>query len=133
MPDHTIYLIGGIDDESGTIHATTSEGLCRIVFSYRDCEIEASSSDYFEAFLEVRLKLEQVGLIPFCYGASLNVFPSRMCRDMGSGMSAYRLTAGKTPQRTDLVRIFEFGHDVIPSSVENQKTFYAEWLQSPKG
>ena len=133
MPDHTIYLIGGDEDESGTIHATTSEGQCRVVFKFRDSEIEASSSDYFEAFSEVRLKLEQVGLIPFCYGASLNVFPSGMCRDMGAGLSAYRLTIGKAPQRTDLVRIFESGHDVIPSSVENQKAFYAEWLQSPKG
>ena len=133
MSDHTIYLIGGADDESGTIHTITSEGQCHVKFKFRDSEIEASSSDYSEAFSEVRLKLEQVGLIPFCYGASLNVYPSGMCRDMGAGLSAYRLTAGKAPQRTDLVKIFESGHDVVPASVKNQKAYHAEWLQSPKG
>jgi len=132
MPDSTIYLIGGDDDESGALSYTANEGQCRVVFKFRDSEIEASGSDYFEAFSLVRLKLEKLGLIPFCYGASLNVFPSGMCRDMGSGLSAYRLSLGKTPQRTDLVRIFESGQDVVPASVENQKAFYAQWIQNIK-
>lgn len=130
MPDCTIHLIGGNDDEAGLVSYGPVAGLCRVSLNYRDYSIEASSSDYFEAFSQIRLILEQEGLIPFCYGSSLNVFPPGMCRDMGSGLTDYRLVAGRAPERTDLVKIFESGHDVIPASVANQKAFYSDWIQS---
>jgi len=130
MSDHAVYLIGGDDDEMGSITYGHEEGVCKIAFYYRDRTIEASASDYFDAFSLIRTQIEQEGLIPFCYGASLNVFPSGMCRDMGSGLSAYRLTNGQAPERADLVNIFDSGHDVIPASVKNQKAFYSAWLQS---
>lgn len=132
MSDHTIHLIGGKDDEVATLTTEPRDGLCLITFRYRDRIIEASATDYFEAFAQIRLQLEPERLIPFCYGASLNVFPSGMARDMGSGLSAYRLTIGRRASRDDLVRIFDSGHDVIPSSVANQKQHYDDWIQSPK-
>jgi hypothetical protein len=53
-----------------------------------------------------------------------------MSREMSNGMAAYRLATGKQAARDNLVRIFDQGHDVIPSSVANQKAFYTEWLAS---
>src|SRR5688572_30381318 len=122
MPDHAIHLIGGEDDEAATLATETRSGDCCIIFRFRDKVIEASSSDYFEAFCRIREQLELEGLIPFCYGASLNVFPSGMARDMSSGLSAYRLTIGRHASREDVVRIFDAGPDVIPSFVANQKS-----------
>jgi hypothetical protein len=130
MTDHTVHLIGGADDETATIAAAPVDGLCRITFRYRDKTLEADATDYFEAFCKIRTQLEGERLIPFCYGASLNVFPSGMARDMSAGMTAYRLTLGKKPSRGDLVRIFDEGVDVIPASVRLQKEHFDDWLKS---
>ena len=131
MSEHTLRLIGGDDDEEATVVAEPRQGrgrLCRIAFTYRGRVIEETASDYFEAFCRVRLRLEGEKLIPFCYGASLNVHPSGMSRDMSGGMVAYRLKVGRKPDRSDLVNIFDEGRDVIPASVANQKAFYDEWI-----
>jgi hypothetical protein len=130
MSDHIIHLIGGEDDETATLTTQPRDGHCHITFRYRDRVIEASATDYFEAFSQIRLQLELERLIPFCYGASLNVFPSGMARDMGSGLSAYRLTVGCAPSKDALVRIFDSGPDVIPASVASQKDFFNQWIQS---
>ena len=130
MSEHTFHLIGGADDETATVVAEPLNGLCRVTLRYRGREIAASAQDYFEAFCRLREQLEAESLIPFCYGASLRVFPSGMCRDMSAGMTAYRLTRGQKPQRTDLVRIFDEGADVIPATVARQKEFFDDWLKS---
>ncbi|HEY8991376.1 MAG TPA: hypothetical protein VIM46_05330, partial [Luteolibacter sp.] len=101
-----------------------------IEFRFRNKVIEASASDYFDAFSRIREQLETEHLIPFCYGASLNVFPSGMARDMSAGLSAYRLAMGRHASREDLVRIFDAGPDVIPSSVANQRKHFDDWIQS---
>lgn len=107
-------------------------GACLITLSYRQRTLEASAPDFFEAFCRIRLELEKERLIPSCYGVSLNVYPSGMCRDMGSGMAAYRLTPGQHPEDSDLVGIFDKGPDVVPSSVSAQKDYYSNWLNSWK-
>ncbi|MGC4014884.1 MAG: hypothetical protein QM755_10280 [Luteolibacter sp.] len=132
MIDQTLYLIGGADDEIANFIAFPLDDHCHVQFTYRGKQITATASDYFEALSDIRLQLEAENLIPFCYGASLNVFPSGMCRDMGAGLSAYRLTLGQTPRQSDLVGIFDSGPDVIPASVANQKAFFETWLQTPK-
>jgi hypothetical protein len=132
MSDHKIHLIGGKDDETATLTTEDRGDLCHISFQYRDRVIEASAPDYFDAFCQIRLQLEPKRLIPFCYGASLNVFPSGMSRSMGTGLSAYRLATGRQALTRDLVNIFESGHDVIPASVANQKEYFDGWIQSLK-
>ncbi len=132
VTNYQIHLIGGEDDERALITIAPVGGLCRVVFSYRGKMLEAVASDYFEAFCEIRVQLEGERLIPFCYGASLDVFPSGMSRDMSAGMTAYRLTNGKKPSRTDLVNIFDEGADVIPAYVVRQKEYFDEWLKSKK-
>jgi hypothetical protein len=132
MAEHIINLIGGEDDESGVLTSTGAGDDCHLTFVFRDRCIEASASDFFEAFCLIRLQLESDSLVPFCYGASLNVFPSGMSRQMSSGMAAYRLVMGKHSSRENLVRIFDQGHDVIPASVANQLAFFKEWIASPR-
>jgi len=63
-------------------------------------------------------------LIPFCYGASLHVYPSGMARDMGGGLKAYKLVVGRHAKIDDLVEIFAKGLDVIPASVAAQEQFF---------
>ncbi|MGE8010944.1 hypothetical protein [Sphingomonas sp. NPDC092410] len=128
-----IFLIGGEDDEQGTLilHEDRS-GTCRLTFRWRDRETEAEAADYFEAFCGIRRVLETEGLIPFCYGASLNVYPSAMARDMGRGLKAYRITEGKHARREDLVFIFGQGPDVIPAGVDMQRRFFDDWVAAPR-
>ncbi len=133
METFGIFLIGGEDDEQGTLilHEDRS-GTCRLTFRWRDRETEAEAADYFEAFCGIRRVLETEGLIPFCYGASLNVYPSAMARDMGRGLKAYRITEGKHARREDLVFIFGQGPDVIPAGVDMQRRFFDDWVAAPR-
>ena len=132
LPAHTIYLIGGEDDESGIITGMEVGEDCELTFSYRNKAISAKSSDYFKAFQEIRTTLGKESLIPFCYGASLNVYPSSMARSMSRGLKAYKFSKGKHVSSSDLVDIFADGPDIIPAPVETQYAFYAEWAASPR-
>ena len=132
MKKFEIYLIGGDEDEKAVVTTESVDGKCKLTFSYRDKELSAQEHDFFAAFCDIREQLEEERLIPFCYGASLNVYPSGMCRDMGSGMVAYKIEIGRRASRDNLVKIFEQGHDVIPSSVSQQKEHFEQWLQSIK-
>jgi len=132
MADYPIFLIGGADDESAVLSSTEDDERCHLTFAYRGRAIEAEASDFFEALCQITLRLENDGLIPFCYGASLNVYPSGMARDMGAGLKAYKLTVGKHARMQDLVEIFAEGPDVIPASVKLQREFYEDWIKTPK-
>ncbi len=129
MTTFSVHLMGGADDEKATFSTEYVGRDCRLVCNFRDQQATADAPDFFAA-LEIirRRKLEPLGLIPFCYGASLNVWPSGMARDMGSGMSAYVISPGETATR--LVKTFDEGPDVIPSSVENQEQFARDWFAS---
>ena len=107
-----------------------SRRACRINLNFRDCQLDATDRDFFEALCRLREQLAKLGLVPFCYGASRNVFPSGMMRDMANGLTAYRMEMGRRGKRTDAVRIFDSGADVDPVSVEMQKQFFDQWLQS---
>jgi hypothetical protein len=131
VSEHSVHLIGGAVDERAEIVATsTAPNECHIAISYRGKRLDASGIDYFAAFQEIRLQLEAEGLIPFCYGASLNVWPSGMCRSMGNGMVGYRLKMGTSTTREDIVRIFDAGADIVPASVSQQRQFFEEWGKS---
>lgn len=130
MTNHEIFLIGGSDEEVAVFTEVAVDGQCRLACSYRGKVVEGMASDYFEALCFVRLELEKEGLIPFCYGASLNVFPSPMARQMGNGRSAYRLEMGKPAAKQNLVPIFAQGSDVIPAPVAQQRAYFEDWLGS---
>lgn len=101
-----------------------------LILRFAGKEITACEDDLFEAFCTIRKQLESAGLQPLCYGASRDVFPSRMSRDMGEGLKAYRLRAGNPARTKDLVSIFDSGPDIDPASVAEQETYYAQWLKS---
>lgn len=130
MSEYKIYLIGADEDEYGLLQTKKADDLCKLSFMFLGKSLEVEADDYFSAFCLIREKLEGNNLIPFCYGASLNVYPSRMARSMGSGLKAYKVELGRQARREDMVDIFDQGADVIPATVVNQKEYYEQWLAS---
>ena len=112
-----------LDDDSDGLHVT-------LKLHYPNGQIAARATDYFEAMCQIRTQLEAEGWRPVCYGSSRNVYPSSMARDMGLGRKAYKIQLGRPAFSTDLVSIFDVGPDVQPSSVEEQKRFWLQWLGS---
>ena len=74
---------------------------------------EESAFDFFSPFQVARRSFEAEGFRFMCYGASLNVWPSGMLRDMGVGSKGYKLLEGRNTMADDLVSIFDSGDDVI--------------------
>lgn len=60
--------------------------LVRLELSFGETHLSAVAPDFFDAFAQVRSRLWEREILPLCYGASRNVFPSAMARDMGGGM-----------------------------------------------
>lgn len=109
---------------------TDDEGDCSIALTCEGCNVAAKAADFFEALCRIRVALEQYRLTPQCYGASRNVYPSGMARDMGQGLRAYRLKLGRHAR--ELVDIFEDGPGIDPVSVDVQKAFFEMWLTVPR-
>lgn len=133
---HRIRLVGGNEGETA-IFALFDEGdhtsaRCRLRCEYRDKVVESTATDFFQALCDVRNLLAEDGLMPLCYGASLNVYPSGMARDMGQGLKAYKMAMGRHARMEDLVEIFAEGPDVVLASVAAQKQFWRDWLASPR-
>jgi len=91
---------------------------------------EARSDDCFEALLRVRETLEPAGWRLLVWGASVDVWPSGMARDMGAGLWAYRMRYGSPASSQDAVGVFDTGPEVIPCTVSEQAAYYAGWLAS---
>lgn len=68
-----------------------SRRTCVIALCYERGEVVGEGPDFFEAFCRIREALGPWELLPSCYGASRDVYPSGMARDMGDGLSAYRM------------------------------------------
>lgn len=95
-----------------------------------DETIMGQGDNLYDALLEVRKMLESKGCRLRCAGASLNVYPSGMSKNMGDGRMAYKLTMGRKATRVDLVDIFSDINEYIDSTVEQQQEFYGKWLAS---
>ena len=132
MKKYYIPLIGQEDNQPCEIITEKLTNTCKIELNFQEIHLKSESTDFFEALCEIREQLEPWKLIPFCYGASLNVYPSGMSRDMGSGLTAYKMAIGKHVNQDDLVSIFEQGYDIIPSYVAKQKEFFSEWVTSER-
>jgi hypothetical protein len=133
---HRIHLVGGADGETAVFmlfdESDHARARCRLRCEYRDKAVETTAADFFQALCDIRSILAQDGLIPLCYGASLNVYPSGMARDMGQGLKAYKMAVGRHAKMEDLVDIFSEGADVVPASVAAQEQFWRDWLASPR-
>jgi len=95
-----------------------------------DVEITTSGPEFWSALRDLRLYLEADNMLLICYGASRNVHPSGMSRDMGAGDKAYKVTLGQLSRMIDLVYIFDTGPDVSPVTVQEQDAFYEQWMHS---
>jgi hypothetical protein len=132
---HAVELVNQAGHAArGVFVVTEDDGVerCRLTLQYRDVEITAVAHDYFEAMCRIRRRLEQAGWFPLCYGASRQVYPSGMARDMGRGLKAYKLRLRCRPGMEDLVGIFDAGPDVELATVLEQKEFFDRWWKSPK-
>ncbi len=113
---HPVQLVGsGAAVSQGTfaLDEEADGDLCRLNFQYPGGELTAEASDYFQAMCRIRLDLEKAGWRPVCYGASRNVYPSGMCRDMGRGLKAYRCQLGQPATLDDLVSTRRPGHRTV--------------------
>jgi len=132
MEQHSIFLIGGEDEEAASLVAEKDGEVCKLVCSYRGKVAIASADDFFEALCLIRHELEAEGLLLFCYGGSLNVYPSGMARSMANGEVAYKLQVGRHATKADLVSIYAEGPDVMPATVAQQREFFNEWVSSDR-
>ncbi|AZV20849.1 MULTISPECIES: hypothetical protein [unclassified Mesorhizobium] len=132
--DHqrTVFLVGGGTggDEEAVFTLHVEGAVCSLTCGYRDKVIRAEEEDFFEALFQIRQGLEADGLLPFCYGASANVYPENTVMEKSRGLMACKVTMGRFPQETDLVDIFDDGVDVVPVFVHIQQEFWEEWLAS---
>lgn len=103
-----------------------------IHIAYGDRLWQASGYDYFEALRNVRHQFEPEGYRLLCYGASLDVWPSGMCRDMGEGLKAYKLPQDDTA-KPQLFGIFETGPDVVAATYQAQRAFSRRWHAARRG
>src|SRR6478735_3840947 len=90
-----------------TLPASESvNGNCRLVLKMSSREVIAEEHDFFEALISIRREIEPEKILLNIYGASINVWPSGMARQMGSGLRAYKMKMGSSATREDLVSIF---------------------------
>ncbi|MBF0528828.1 MAG: hypothetical protein HQK55_06075 [Deltaproteobacteria bacterium] len=103
---------------------------CRLHLIGDGIDEAATGPDYFESFTEIRRRLARRNIFPLCYGASKNVWPSGMARDMLQGLAAYRLKLGFPAKENDLVDIFANAPDIEPVTPEEQRAFSDAWHRS---
>ena len=86
--------------------------------------------DLFECLCKLRIFLERQGLKILCNGARIDAYPSPMSRDMSGGLKLYRLKMGERSKRSDLLRIFDRAEPSQVGTVDEQLTYYQNWLKS---
>ena len=127
--EHSVFVIGGHDDEQISLLRSEADEVCLLVCVVGDETHSIYAPDFFEALCLLRMHvLEPKGLIPFCYGASLNVWPSDVLRDAERGLKAYKIAMDT--QAFDLVDIFDSDYDVIPASLAEQEDYTRDWIAS---
>lgn len=103
---------------------------CRLLLSFQDKKFVSAAGDFFAALDKMRLQLEPLGITPVVNGAEKTCYPSGMSRDMGMGLSVYRLCLGVKATMKDLVKTFD--NDAVKelASVTEQQAFHQLWRKS---
>ena len=103
----------------------------RVTLKYAERVVsDESDIGFFDALRKLRLFLEQDECLPWCFGASEDVYPSPMQESMGPAILAYRTQLGQQASSEDIVNIFDADASVKPATVEQQRLFHQKWLQS---
>lgn len=99
-----------------------------------DTEIIFSDNDFFASLVKLRdWVYDKEQLLPMCKGALINVYPSRMSRQMSNGMKAYSLTLKKQARTEDIIEIFDSikESEVNKLSIPKQQLeFFKKWVRS---
>jgi len=103
---------------------------CRLELMCLGQTVEGVATDWFQALIEIRKQIEPGGVRLHIWGASRDVWPSGMSRQMGLGRSAYRMQLGRPSEKKDLVSVFATGPEIEPSTITEQEKFKDEWLAS---
>jgi hypothetical protein len=111
----------------GSFQLEDLRGSCKLRLTFNGRSLNAMSSDFFDALVQLRRRLEKEDLLPVCYGASRNVYPADLARTLAHGLMAQRWTPGGKG-REDLVFIFHTGPDVQPVTVAEQREFRRCWV-----
>jgi hypothetical protein len=112
---------------SGSFQLKDLRGSCQLTLTFNDRSLSATSSDFFDALVQLRRRLEKEDLVPVCYGASRNVYPADLARTLAHGLMAQRREPGGAGGE-DLVFIFHTGPDVQPVTVAEQREFRRCWI-----
>ena len=88
--------------------------------------------DFFDCLIKLREFLEKKKLFILCQGSAINVYPSRMARDMSSGLKAYSLELGKKTSLEQLVEIFDPAPVEAVGLIIEQNAFFERWIETPK-
>ena len=111
----------------GSFQLEDLRGSCKLTLTFNGRSLSATSSDFFDALVQLRRRLEKEHLVPVCYGASRNVYPADLARTLAHGLMAQRRESG-CEGREDLVFIFHTGPDVQPVTVAEQREFRRCWI-----
>jgi hypothetical protein len=126
--DFAVKLMGPVGSAGeGIFHLEDLGGSCKLTLRTGDTEFSATSSDFFDALVQLRRRLEKHQIFPVCYGASRNVYPTDLSRAAAQGLMAVRWGAGKRVPG-NLVFIFHSGPDVEPVTVAEQREAHQRWV-----
>ncbi|PWC09423.1 hypothetical protein [Brenneria corticis] len=124
-----IFIIKDKKKEKAFLIIREDERSCYLTLSIMDNVIaDIVNDDFFSCFSELRRQIPE--MIFLCKGAKINVYPSRMSRQMSRGMTAYECTKGKPALRENIVHIFDYDDENISSTPEEQERYHKEWLMS---
>lgn len=83
---------------------------------------------FFDALTKIRAKLEEKGVRLLCWAACRSAWPSRMQRDMGTGIEVHELLDQGISGPSHF--IFEYAPPETVGTVREQKEHAEQWLQA---
>jgi len=93
-------------------------------------QISGAGGDYFESLIKIRENLEARDWKILCNGARVDVYPSRMSRQMSMGLKAYTLKLGVQASLRDLVDILDEAELEKIGTIVEQINNYRLWVSS---
>lgn len=87
--------------------------------------------DFFDCLNKVRQVIEPNGFLILCQGTVINVYPSRMSRDMSDGLKAYSFQIGKKLHLIKLLRSSTLHQFRLLALYLSRKHFLKNGVQAP--
>jgi hypothetical protein len=95
-------------------------------------ELEFENQDLFECLIDLRQEIEKKNWKLLCNGSRIDVYPSRMLREMNGAGRAYILKIGEQARTEDIVHIFDYAALELIGSISEQENFHETWFRSLK-